>query len=55
MTGEIDKILRFMVFSCPFNYSCVLEKKEFLCKLLECKECTEYNELIKKTKQKHLF
>lgn len=55
MTGEIDKILGSMVFSCPFSYCCVLEKKEFLCKLPECKECTEYIELFKKAKQRNLF
>lgn len=55
MTSEIDKILQSMVFRCPFSYCCMLEKKDFLCKLPECKECTEYNEIFKKAKQKHLF
>lgn len=55
MTSEIDNIIRLMVFSCPFSYRCVLEKKDFLCKLPECKECPDYKEFFKKLKPRHLF
>ena len=50
MTSEVDNISGLDLSSCPFSYCCVLEKKEFLCKLPECKNCVEYTELFKKMK-----
>ena len=35
---------------CPFDHVCHLPKHHFLCKIPECKECSDYREKLKRLK-----
>ncbi len=45
----------FVVFECPFVYSCVLPKNRAICKIPECKICSEYSIRLKKLKSRTLY
>ncbi|MFX0036143.1 MAG: hypothetical protein ACFE9I_10950 [Candidatus Hermodarchaeota archaeon] len=45
---------KFRVFTCPFKNACNLPKIQFLYKIPECKNCTDYAERLRKLKEKIL-
>ena len=49
MGVQLDFISKLKLFICPFENTCNLPKKQFLCKIPECKNCTNYFEKVKKT------
>ena len=48
MGTEIEFIPRIELLTCPFMEKCELPKLQFLCKIPDCKNCTEYNDWLKK-------
>jgi len=38
------------LFECPFYSACSLPKISFLCKIPECKNCSEYNTKLERIK-----
>ena len=55
MDSNIVYIPRFELLTCPFIDTCELPKLQFLCKIPECKNCTDYIEKAKKLKHRVLF
>ncbi|MFX0080300.1 MAG: hypothetical protein ACFE94_00955 [Candidatus Hodarchaeota archaeon] len=48
MSSDADLSIVLNLLECPFYSSCSLPKINFLCKIPECKSCSEYNaKLIK--------
>ena len=45
---ELTKVLN--MFDCPFHPVCSLPKIDFLCKIPECKNCSEYDTKLQKIK-----
>lgn len=45
---------KFKLFTCSFDNACNLPKKQFLCKIPECKNCTDYTERLRTFKKKTL-
>ena len=46
---------KIVVFECPFVPSCVLPKNQAICKIPECKICSEYSIRLKKLKWRTLY
>lgn len=42
MISEADFGLKNILSSCPFFHSCPLPKIRFLCKIPDCRNCTDY-------------
>lgn len=55
MGTEIVFIPRIELLTCPFMEKCELPKLQFLCKIPECKNCTEYSDWLKKLKSRILY
>ena len=55
MGSDIVFIPRFELLVCPFLNKCELPKLQFLCKIPDCKECTEYSTWLKKLKGRNLY
>ena len=55
MDSNIVYIPRFELLTCPFIDICELPKLQFLCKIPDCKNCTDYIDKVKKLKPKILF
>ena len=54
MSVQVDFLSKLKLIICPFEDTCYLPKKQFLCKLPECKNCTDYIEKVKKLKSRTL-
>ena len=50
MDSNIAYIPRFELLTCPFMDKCKLPKLQFLCKIPDCKNCTDYIDKAKKLK-----
>lgn len=46
---------QFELLTCPFMEKCELPKLGFLCKIPDCKNCTEYSDWLKKLKSRILY
>ncbi len=55
MSLQLDFLSKLKIFICPFEYTCVLPKKHFLCKIPECKTCPNYCEKLKKLKERIFY
>ena len=54
MSIQVDFLSQLKLVICPFKNTCLLPKKDFLCKLPECKNCTNYIDKVKKLKSRVL-
>ena len=54
MSLQLDFLSKLRLFICPFKNMCILPKKQFLCKIPECKSCPTYIEKLKKLKERIL-
>ena len=50
MDSNIAYIPRFELLTCPFMDKCKLPKLQFLCKIPDCRNCTDYIYKVKKLK-----
>ena len=50
MSLKLDFLSKLRLFICPFENTCILPKKQFLCKIPECKNCPIYVEKLKRLK-----
>lgn len=55
MSIHADFLSILKIFICPFENTCNLPKKKFLCKIPECKNCTNYINKLKMFKERTLF
>jgi len=55
MGTETVFITQLELFACPFMEKCELPKLKFLCKIPECKNCTEYEDWLKKINSRILY
>lgn len=55
MEIESDIIPKLGLLACPFTNICVLPKNEFVCKIPECKICSDYISKAKMLKSQILF
>jgi hypothetical protein len=55
MSLQFDFLSKLKLFICPFENTCILPKKQFLCKIPECKGCPTYNEKLKELKKRTLY
>ena len=55
MGTEIVFNPHFELLACPFMEKCELPKLGFLCKIPDCKNCTEYIDWLKKLKSRILY
>ncbi|MBY8992242.1 MAG: hypothetical protein KGD58_15965 [Candidatus Lokiarchaeota archaeon] len=55
MGSDIVFIPRFELLVCPFFDKFELPKLQFLCKIPDCKECTEYSDFLRKLKSRILY
>ena len=55
MSIQVDFLTQLKLIICPFENMCPLPKKDFLCKIPECKNCTDYTVNLKKLKSRILF
>lgn len=55
MSLKASFLSQLKLLICPFENICNLPKKEFLCKIPECKNCTNYIEKAKNLKRKVLY
>lgn len=53
--SKIKSRPRLIVFECPFIQSCVLPKSRGICKIPECKICSEYITRVNKLKKRTLY
>ncbi|MFX1419521.1 MAG: hypothetical protein ACFE9N_11435 [Promethearchaeota archaeon] len=55
MSIQLDFLSKLKLVICPFENTCPLPKKNFLCKIPECKNCTNYIEKLKALKKRTLY
>lgn len=51
MNVQVDFPSKLRLLICPCDNACNLPKIHFLCKIPDCKNCTNYNEKLKKLKE----
>ena len=54
MMSRTKNKIGFAIFECPFVHSCVLPKNQGICRIPECKICSEYIIRLKKLKSRTL-
>ncbi|MHA2392554.1 MAG: hypothetical protein ACXAEX_11480 [Promethearchaeota archaeon] len=52
---ETDIIPELSLLACPFADICILPKYEFICKIPECKICSDYISRAKTLKSRTLY
>ncbi len=52
---SVQSYFNHKIFTCPFWDQCKLPKHQFLCKIPNCKTCSEYALKLKKLKPRVLF
>jgi len=50
MSIDVDLTIALNLLECPFHSACSLPKINFLCKIPECKNCSEYITKLDKIK-----
>ena len=50
MSSDVDFTVVLNLLECPFYSTCSLPKISFLCKIPECKNCSEYSAKLEKIK-----
>ena len=55
MRVEVDFLSNLSLLICPFENNCCLPRIDFLCRIPECKNCSNYNEKLKKIKVRSLY
>ncbi|MFX1532023.1 MAG: hypothetical protein ACFFBC_12975 [Promethearchaeota archaeon] len=50
MSSDADLTTTLDLFECPFYSACPLPKIRFLCRIPECKTCSEYFAKLEKIK-----